>query len=273
MDDGAAGAARGFPKVPCWVITAALESELRGVYKLIEQRRRLPLARGSAYFGNLCGQPVLAVRTGMGRARALEVCGSVLARFPARALVSIGYAGSLRPGIGVGDIVVARELVVAAEDGPLVFRSEPALVARASRGILPGGGCTVVVDRTLTTDRVIVSSKEKRRLGASYSAAGVDMESGFLAGLAAREGIPFVAVRCISDDAATELPDYNTLLALRRKRRYVAILWYLASHPREAVGMVRLRHGAALASKNLARFIEGFWRDMGAGDGLDPGAT
>lgn len=209
----------------------------------------------------------------MGRERALEVCASVLGRFPARALVSIGYAGSLRPEIKVGDIVVARELVVAAENGPLVFRSEPGLVARASRGIGLVGGCTVIVDRTLTTDRVIVSSEEKRRLGASYSAAGVDMESGFLAGLAARAGTPFLAVRCISDDAATELPDYNTLLALRKKRRYLAILWYLASHLRETAGMVHLRRGAALASKNLARFIEEFWRDVNMGDVGGTGTT
>jgi len=55
-------------------------------------------------------------------------------------------------------------------------------------------------------DSIVDSAREKRRQFARTGAAAVDTESHIVAGMAAERGLPFAAIRVITDTAAANLP-------------------------------------------------------------------
>ena len=110
------------------------------------------------------------------------------------AVLSFGFAGGLKPGLPPGRLVVATAL------DPPDIAPDPlwaALIAArtgAARGTLA------------SSDTVLDSPEAKRRLHEATGALAVDMESGVAARFAAARGLPFAALRAISDSAEEALP-------------------------------------------------------------------
>ena len=117
-----------------------------------------------------------------------------------RGVISFGVAGGLDPSLKPGDIVLATEVV--AGDGRwlagLSLNEEVianlALKRRVVRGGLAGA------------EEVIVAQARKAALWLQTGAAAVDMESHIAAAYAADAGLPFAALRVISDSAHRSLP-------------------------------------------------------------------
>nr|WP_276046381.1 phosphorylase [Sphingomonas sp. GC_Shp_1] len=107
-------------------------------------------------------------------------------------VLSIGLAGALSPELTVGDVVIAS---LAADEGrgPFVERLH-ALLPTARVGTIVGQN---VPAATLA---------DKQQLYAATGALAVDMESHVAARVAAAHGLPFAAIRAISDDAGRTLP-------------------------------------------------------------------
>ena len=116
-------------------------------------------------------------------------------------IVSSGFAGALTDGLSVGDWLTARTLAEWSEGpGVLVARSELAAVAAPS----PAIACTLVSANTLAASGSALAEKAK----ASADVVGVDMESLALAIESSRAGIPFMALRLVSDTPANPLPGF-----------------------------------------------------------------
>jgi hopanoid-associated phosphorylase len=117
-----------------------------------------------------------------------------------RGVISFGVAGGLDPSLKPGDVVLATEVV--AGDGRwlagLSLNEEVianlALKRRVVRGGLAGA------------EEVIVAQARKAALWLQTGAAAVDMESHIAAAYAADAGLPFAALRVISDSAHRSLP-------------------------------------------------------------------
>jgi adenosylhomocysteine nucleosidase len=119
-----------------------------------------------------------------------------------RGVVSLGVAGGLDPALRSGDIVVATEVL----SGDTRFLADMALneemVASATlrrRKIVRGGLAGV--------EEVIAAKACKAALWSETGASAVDMESHIAAAYAAKAGIPFAALRVISDPAHRALPE------------------------------------------------------------------
>ena len=132
------------------------------------------------------------------------------------ALLVAGLAGGLDPNLKPGDAVVydlchdARDLKekpsgcdqnasIRCDDraSELLLSS----LQSAGRPSIRGSGATV--------DRILTEAREKLSLGIRYRAAAVDMESYEVLGVCASVGLPAAVVRVISDDAGSDLPDFN----------------------------------------------------------------
>ncbi|MFO1289881.1 MAG: phosphorylase [Nitrosomonas sp.] len=110
------------------------------------------------------------------------------------ALVSFGVAGALNASLRPGDLVLPEHIQIEESD-----RVSVALAWRARiKQLLPKH--VNVAGGTLATSRQMLSSEAaKRAFSETHGACAVDMESGAIAKVAAETGIPFVALRAITD--------------------------------------------------------------------------
>jgi hopanoid-associated phosphorylase len=118
-----------------------------------------------------------------------------------RGVISFGVAGGLDPSLKTGDVVVATEVMAGDTRwlaGLSLTEAQIASIAlgrrRVVRGLLAG------------VEELIAARDCKAALHSETGAAAVDMESHIAAAYAAEAGIPFAALRVISDPAHRALP-------------------------------------------------------------------
>jgi adenosylhomocysteine nucleosidase len=147
---------------------------------------------------------VLLLETGVGPAAVRRALDWLADRSPGL-LIAAGFAGGLREPVPVGSVLVAAEVVDA--DGrhwPTTWPVDP---------------CGLPVGRLLSVPRLVSDPAEKRRLGQTFGALAVDMESAAVARFASERGLPFGCVRAVSDTVDTGLsPRLLPLLAGGRVR-------------------------------------------------------
>jgi hopanoid-associated phosphorylase len=117
-----------------------------------------------------------------------------------RGVISFGVAGGLDPALKSGDVVVATEVM----DGDTRWLAGLALneqqIASAALGrrrVVRGG---------LAGVEQVIARAGNAALWSETGAAAVDMESHIAAAYAAENGLPFAALRVISDPANRALP-------------------------------------------------------------------
>ncbi|WP_024517362.1 phosphorylase [Bradyrhizobium sp. Tv2a-2] len=117
-----------------------------------------------------------------------------------RGVISFGVAGGLDPSLKPGDIVLATEVVAgdARWLAGLSLNDEVVANLALKRRIVRGG--------LAGAEEVVVQQARKAALWLQTGAAAVDMESHIAAAYAADAGLPFAALRVISDSAQRSLP-------------------------------------------------------------------
>jgi len=211
----------------------------------------------------------------------------------ANAILSSGLAGALDPALKPGDIVIGMGCVggdgrengppsrspakadqldpsdwtpaFAGEQGRAAGETPPTLANRLA-GILPKAHIGLVA----ASDHPAAGAGEKARLYRETDALAVDMESHVASRIAARHGLPFAALRIISDAADMTLPP-AALVGMRPDGGVAsgAILRSLARHPAQLPALIRLGRDAGTAFRVLGGVHDAL-RRSGIG-GLDPG--
>ena len=118
-----------------------------------------------------------------------------------RGVISFGVAGGLDPTLRSGGVVVATEVLAGDTRwlaGLALNEELIASVALGRRRVVRGGLAGV--------EEVVVARDGKAALRSETGAAAVDMESHIAAAYAAEAGLPFAALRVISDPASRALP-------------------------------------------------------------------
>jgi adenosylhomocysteine nucleosidase len=177
--------------------------------------------------------------TGMGAAAAGRAGAALVARAP-RALLAAGFCGALDPGLRVGDLVAAERVVDEASGE--AFVADAGLLAAA-----PGRRGTLV-----SAVRLARGPAERARLAGT----AVDLESAALARAAAAAGVPFLALRAVSDTARQTLPDFSRMADGEGRLRVRAGARHLIGHPGELPALIRLAPAARRAGRSLAAGVE-----------------
>ena len=101
---------------------------------------------------------------------------------------------------------------------------------------------------TLVSARRIARTPADRAL---LEGVAVDLESASLARASRAAGIPFLALRAVTDEALHRLPDFDRLMDAAGRLTPGAGLLYFLRHPREVPALVRLCPAARVAGRAL----------------------
>jgi hopanoid-associated phosphorylase len=118
-----------------------------------------------------------------------------------RGVISFGVAGGLDPTLKSGDVVVATEVMAGDARWLAGLTLNEDLIASVALG-----GRRIVRGRLAGAEEVVVARHVKAALHSETGAAAVDMESHIAADYAAKAGLPFAALRVVSDPAHRALP-------------------------------------------------------------------
>ena len=111
-------------------------------------------------------------------------------------------------------------------------------------------------------NQAIFSTNRKRWLQKTFSALAVDMETAAVAQVAVSYGLPWVAIRAISDQADdSQAVDYRRLVLYLDSevpigRQRLARWFYLSLHPTSRGRLRNLQRGLTYASKRAALVAE-----------------
>ena len=147
-------------------------------------------------------------------------------------IMSFGLAGGLDPSLRAGSLVVPEAIVHRDGREPV----DPRWMAALRRALPDAAPGTMA-----GSNGAVASADAKHALWRATGACAVDMESHVAARIARERGIPFVALRAISDTADHSLPA-AALVAMRPDGRIdmTAVLRSVARRPGQIPGLVRL---------------------------------
>lgn len=258
------------PEAPI-AIVGAMHEELAALLDAMPDEAPVRVAGRDYWCGHLDGHPVVAVLSRIGKVAAATTATVLIERFGVRAVLFTGVAGGLGAQVRVGDVVVADALLQHDMDASPIFpKYEVPLtglarfpadthladaLAQASRQALADPAALVGpqaqaefslhaprVHRGLIVsgDRFVSTTPESAALREALpDALAVEMEGAAMAQVCHDYGLPFAAVRTISDRADDAAHTDFT--------RFVAAV---ASHYSLAILRTAL---ALLASRALAR--------------------
>jgi adenosylhomocysteine nucleosidase len=240
-------------------ILSALPEEQAGLAAQLQGATVHTYAGREFHVGRWQGRPVVFVLSRIGKVAAATTAAALIERFGASRLFFTGLAGGLSSDVRVGDTVVATDLLQHDMDAsplfprhevPLYGRSrfaaDPASVALLMAAVhsLPedglidadvrqrfGLGKTSQVHQGLLVsgDRFVSRASESQALrDALPDALAVDMEAAAVAQVCHDHGVPFAAVRHVSDraddSAHVDFPAYLTQVAALQARALICAL-------------------------------------------------
>jgi adenosylhomocysteine nucleosidase len=238
-------------------IMSAMHEELAAVLATMPDEQRVTVAGRDFWVGHWQGHAVVAVLSRIGKVAAATTATLLVERFQVDTLVFTGVAGGLGAGVRVGDVVVAQGFVQHDMDAsPLFPRHEVPLYGRArfeadadlsaqlygaSQQVLGHaakhlGANTLMAFQLdsprvhrgliLSGDRFVSTSAESLALRSALpDALAVEMEGAAVAQVCHDYGVPFAAVRTISDRADdTAHTDFQRFIREVASRYSLAIL-------------------------------------------------
>jgi len=207
-------------------ILSALAEEQQGLLEQLQLPEKTSHAGRDFWTGRLHGLPVVLALSRIGKVAAATTATALIERFGVRRIVFTGVAGGLGKDVQVGDVVVADQFIQHDLDASPIFpRYEVPLYGKTrfscdvalSRVLLQasraGLDSLALPSRTLlhhglvaSGDRFVSGAQESRALRSALKQGGhevlaVEMEGAAVAQVCFDYGVPFAAVRTISDRA------------------------------------------------------------------------
>jgi adenosylhomocysteine nucleosidase len=210
--------------------------------------------------GSFAGTPIVLAWTGVGKVNAAMITMLAIQHFQPLALISTGIAGALNPDHVTGDVVLAErvaqydygELTAEGvqirptrnphtnEPHPLFFPADPQLLACTTTKLdeielrqladasaprppqIHAGGL-------VTGDAFAPLLINRQILHKQFGAEAIDMESAAMAQVCWAQGIPFLAIRGISDTDDTAIAQIQIYAALAMQNA-LAVVAHMLGH-------------------------------------------
>lgn len=201
---------------PIAIITA-IDGEVKKLRESIVRIEQGNIGGGKYLLGKFRSKDVLIIQSGAGISRAKSAGLEVVNRFLPRIMISTGSCGALEEGLRKEDVVIGSEIVfkrggISDKGGNDTDIFCPDSQAREKvYSLLKNSSFSVWQGRILSIGKFIYQRKTKEMLREQYNVIAVEMESGGVAQIAREKGLPFIAVKVVSDELRGRLIDYNKL--------------------------------------------------------------
>lgn len=200
-------------------IIGAMEVEVELLCAELSDVQETVVAGRRFFSGRLGEADVVVVCSGVGKVNAAVCTQALVDRFGVTHVINTGIAGSLDPGLDIGDLVVSRDCVhhdfdaasldYAPGEVPgldlVAFPADAGLQQAAlSAAAEVAPEITAVGGRVASGDQFITDADVKARIVSTFGASCCEMEGAAIAHASYVNGIPFVVVRVISDKPGTD---------------------------------------------------------------------
>jgi len=229
------------------LVSLAVEAEF-APWRRLRRFRQWQCHDSAVYETTVGSAQVIVVLTGVGARRAAVAVALAAEHRPGACIVA-GVAGGLKPELKRCEVLVAEAACDANEKE--IAWSDPRLADCAER-------CGAKrVRRFVTVERIARTPEEKFSLAGAAEAA--EMETLTLMQRWAREGVPAIAIRTISDTAGDEVPcDFEAASDSTGRLRLWSILAQIMRRPFEMPSLIRFGITGRRATVSLARFLDRF---------------
>lgn len=208
---------------------AAMEREVAPLVKSWTTNGREFAGRKFQFF-ELENENAVVVCGGIGAENARRATEAVIQLYRPVKIVSVGVAGSLDATLKVGNVFTPR-WVVDVRDSSRINTEQ-------------GDGVLVSFSEIADTD-------QKAKLGHAYGAQAVDMEAAAVGKGAQLRGVPFSAIKAISDESSFPMPPVERFVSADGKFKTASFALYASIRPWLWARVIRLGRNTARAVNAL----------------------
>jgi adenosylhomocysteine nucleosidase len=223
-------------------IIGAMEPEIAILKGKLQNCETTTHAGYTFYQGQLNGNDVVVVQSGIGKVPAALATAILIDKFQPDYVVNTGSAGVFEQSLKVGDIVISSEVRYHDVDvtafgyeigqlpaNPAAYIPHPELVAAAKVGINSLENIQTLVGLITTGDTFMTKENDIAKARANFpTMAAVEMEGAAIANTCHQFNTPFVVIRSMSDIAGKESPSsfetYLETASLNSSRLVVSMI-------------------------------------------------
>ncbi|MBV9610160.1 MAG: hypothetical protein JO187_11430 [Acidobacteria bacterium] len=220
-------------------IVTAMETE---VWPLVRTWRRVRRKCSSRTYRFFESENAVVLAGGIGHAAGTKAAEAVVTSYAPELLVATGLAGALR-----------REFAP-----PKTMMPARVIDEETGREFTTAHG-----EGTVVSSRTIAGAAKKAELARRFPAADiVDMEGAAVAEVAAKHGIPFLAVKAVSDELEFDLPPLDHYVDAAGRFETVRFTLAAAVHPQWWRMIAALKRKTDAAAKELAEVLKQVIREQ-----------
>ena len=189
-------------------IMGAMPDEVDQLCARLENVTVEPYGGVEYHKGTLAGKQVVVCCAGMGKANAAATTQVLITRFGAEKIIFSGIAGNMTSKIGIGDVVIGKtvlyhdaQLDMICQNPPFLkeYTGDPAL--SPPRESLRRRSVKALAGKIATGDMFVGDSATKAAIEAKCAPDCVEMEGAAVSQIAAKNDVPCVILRAMSDNA------------------------------------------------------------------------
>jgi adenosylhomocysteine nucleosidase len=231
--------------------------------------------------GSLDGRSLLVLACGVGKVPAAAGSRFFVDHYALDVLVNYGIAGALSPHLRTGDLIIATGVINgdtgvahsrgfeptgpgSCEGDGVLFEPHyemPQFLVQSAQASADQVSLPTYLGKILTCDQVVLDPELRAHLGGRFDALAVEMEGAAAAFVVMGEGIPFFAVRAISDELSHDFVGLEKILPTKgQSRRHLWGKRFLLSitNPATMSRARELNSGIHIALENMATFLRVF---------------
>lgn len=212
------------------------------------------------------GAKVITGVSGVGMLKAARMAETLIGAGGIDFLIVCGFAGALSITLQPGDLLLATSVAQASTPYNRYFPHQ-GLYDAAETLFMDEFGSSLKW-RTLSGDlvtsiSVLTTPGEKKELFELTGGFAVDMETIGAVRVAQEYGIPWLAIRAITDAANTGLPlDFNAHMDSKGNISYGKVIKAVLRSPAKIPALIQLGKRSSQAAKNLSSFLTALLRRM-----------